>query len=190
MLIAIVSAMTLIAAADFLYQWWEHQRNLKMSLQDIRDEHKDSEGDPHVKARIRKLRQERANTRMLAQIPRATVVVTNPTHFAVALRYAPEENMNAPIVVAKGADLIAQRIREVAKEHKVPLVENPPLARALYASAEVDQEIPLEQFKAVAEVISYVMRVKRPRRPGAGPSPQTKKRAGGAGAKAGRPTAQ
>ncbi len=179
MLIAVVITMTVVAAADFFYQWWDHQRNLKMSLQDIKDEHKDSEGDPHVKARIRKVRQDRANKRMLAQVPRATVVVTNPTHFAVALRYDPEDNMNAPVVVAKGADLIAAKIREVAKENKVPLVENPPLARALYASAEVDQEIPVEHFKAVAEVISYVFRLKKPRGAGA---PKQKTRTAGAGA--------
>ena len=106
MLIAVVITMTVIAAADFFYQWWDHQRNLKMSLQDIKDEHKDSEGDPHVKARIRKVRQDRANKRMLAQVPRATVVVTNPTHFAVALRYDPEDNMNAPVVVAKNSRVI------------------------------------------------------------------------------------
>jgi flagellar biosynthetic protein FlhB len=178
MLIAVVIAMTVIAAADYFYQWWERQRNLRMSLQDIKDEHKDSEGDPHVKARIRKVRQDRANKRMLAQVPLATVVVTNPTHFAVALRYAPEDNMNAPVVVAKGADLIAAKIREVAKENKVPLVENPPLARALYASAEVDQEIPVEHFKAVAEVISYVLRIKKPRGAGAPRGARPKRRAG------------
>ncbi len=160
MLVAIVAVLTLIAAADYLYQWWEHQKNLRMSQQDIRDEHKDTDGDPHVKARIRQIRQERARKRMMASVPQATVIITNPTHFAVALKYKPEENMNAPQVVAKGADLLAKRIREIAEENKVPIIENPPLARALYASAEIDQEIPVEHYKAVAEVISYVFRLK------------------------------
>ncbi len=166
MLIAIVAVMTVIAAADYLYQWWEHQKNLRMSLQDIKDEHKDSDGDPHVKARIRAIRQERAKRRMMAQVPHATVVITNPTHFAVALKYAPEEKMNAPVVVAKGADLVAKRIREIAEENKVPIVENPPLARALFAAAELDQEVPVEQYKAVAEVINYVFRLRGKRRAG------------------------
>jgi flagellar biosynthetic protein FlhB len=180
MLIAIVAVMTVVAAADYLYQWWEHQKNLRMSMQDIKDEHKDSDGDPHVKARIRQIRQERARKRMMAQVPQATVVITNPTHFAVALKYAPEEKMNAPIVVAKGADLIAKRIREIAEENKVPIVENPPLARALFAAADLDQEVPVEHYKAVAEVINYVFRLRGRR---AGGARATKNRAGsGAGA--------
>ncbi len=186
MLIAIVAVMFVIAAADYLYQWWDHQKQLRMSVQDIKDEHKDTDGDPHVKARIRQIRQERARKRMIAAVPQATVVITNPTHFAVALKYKPEENMNAPVVVAKGADLIAKRIREVATENKVPIVENPPLARALFASAELDQEIPVEHYKAVAEVISYVFRLTGKNKKKAGP-----KRAAPASApRAGRPRGQ
>ena len=163
MMIAILIVQGIIAAADYLYQWWDHRHNLMMSIQDIRDEHKDSEGDPHVKARIRQVRAERAKRRMMAAVPGATVIVTNPTHFAVALKYEPDEGMNAPTVVAKGQDLIALKIREVATENRIPIIENPPLARMLYASAEIDQEIPVEHYKAVAEVISFVFRQRRPR---------------------------
>src|SRR5262249_30263260 len=116
-------------------------------------------GDPKIKAKIKQLRHSRARKRMMAAVPKATVVVTNPTHFAVALHY--ERGMTAPICVAKGADLIARKIREVATEHHVPVVENPPLARTLYAAVEVDQEIPQEHYKAVAEIIGYVLRMQR-----------------------------
>ncbi len=161
MLVAIIAVMTLIAIGDYAYQLWDNRKNLKMSVQDIRDEHKDTEGDPIIKARIRQVRMERARTRMMAAVPDATVVVTNPTHFAVALKYDQEE-MDAPVVVAKGADLVAKRIRDLASEHNIPLIENPPLARALFSSAEVDEPIPLEHYKAVAEIISYVFRLRRP----------------------------
>lgn len=160
MLVAIIAVMTLIAIGDYAYQLWENRKNLKMSIQDIRDEHKDTEGDPMIKARIRQVRMERARTRMMAAVPDATVVVTNPTHFAVALKYDQEE-MDAPVVVAKGADLVAKRIRDLASEHNIPLIENPPLARALFTTAEVDEPIPLEHYKAVAEIISYVFRLRR-----------------------------
>jgi flagellar biosynthetic protein FlhB len=125
----------------------------------VREEYRQTEGDPHVKGRIRQLRQERARRRMMAAVPTADVVITNPTHFAVALKYD-QASMDAPRLVAKGADLIAHHIREVAKQHEVPIIENPPLARALYAGVELDQEIPAEHYKAVAEIIGYVWRLK------------------------------
>ena len=157
-LLAVLVIVTAIAGADYFYvrhKWWKRQM---MTLQETRDEYKQMEGDPHVKGRIRQLRQERARKRMMAAVPDATVVITNPTHFAVALKY--DRSMKAPQCVAKGADAVALRIREVAKEHDVPIVENPPLARALFASVEVDESIPGEHFQAVAEVIGFVMRLK------------------------------
>lgn len=150
--------VTLIALADYVYvrqKWWKKQM---MTVQETRDEYKQQEGDPKVKGRIRQLRQDRARKRMMAAVPDATVVITNPTHYAVALKY--DRSMGAPKCVAKGADAIALRIREVAKENNVSIVENPPLARALYASVDIDETIPTEHFKAVAEVIGFVMRLK------------------------------
>lgn len=158
---AVLIVVTLIAAADFFYmrqKWWKRQM---MTMQETRDEYKQMEGDPHVKGRIRQLRQEKARKRMMAAVPDATVVVTNPTHYAVALKY--EKSMGAPKCVAKGADAVALRIRAVAKEADVPIIENPPLARALFASVEVDQDIPGEHYKAVAEIIGFVMRLKHGR---------------------------
>jgi len=152
-----VGVMTLIAAADFAFQKHTFTKQMRMSKQELKDEYKQAEGDPQIKARIRKVRMERAQQRMMAQVPDADVVVTNPTHYSVALLYKMDE-MPAPKVVAKGVDHLAMRIREVAQAHDVPLVENPPLARALYASVELDEEIPPEHFKAVAEVIGFVMR--------------------------------
>ncbi|SFV30842.1 flagellar biosynthetic protein FlhB [Devosia crocina] len=155
---AVLVVVTFIAAADYFYmrhKWWKKQM---MTVQETRDEYKQMEGDPHVKGRIRQLRQEKARKRMMAAVPDATVVVTNPTHYAVALKY--EKNMAAPKCVAKGADAVALRIRAVAKEADVPIIENPPLARALFASVEVDDDIPGEHYKAVAEIIGFVMRLK------------------------------
>lgn len=149
----------LIAAADYAYQRLDFLKRMRMTKQEIQDEYKQSEGDPHVKARIRKLRVERARQRMMQAVPEADVVITNPTHYAVALKYDMEA-MGAPVVVAKGLDHLALRIRALATEHEVGIVENPPLARALYAAVEIDQEIPPEHYKAVAEVIGYVMRLK------------------------------
>ncbi|MDX2224857.1 MAG: flagellar biosynthesis protein FlhB [Rhodospirillaceae bacterium] len=154
-----VITMTLIAALDLAYTRWQHKEKLKMTKQEVKDEHKESEGDPKVKGRIRALRMERHRQRMMANVPKATVVITNPTHYAVALRYD-METMAAPVLVAKGADYVAKRIRQIAETHDVPLVENPPLARALFAAVESDQEIPQEHYKAVAEIIGYVMRLK------------------------------
>jgi flagellar biosynthetic protein FlhB len=165
-LIGVLSVMTVIAALDFLYQRQQHTKQLRMSRQELRDEYKQTEGDPMIKARLRQIRMERARKRMMAAVPEADVVVTNPTHFAVALKYDPER-MQAPILVAKGADSMALRIREIAKEHNVPIVQNPPLSRALYNGVDLDQEVPAEHYKAVAEIIGYVMRLKGklPRRP-------------------------
>jgi flagellar biosynthetic protein FlhB len=156
---ATVALLAIIAAADYLFQyrqWFERQ---KMSLREMKEEFKATEGDPHVKGRIRALRQARMKKRMMAAVPKASVVITNPTHFAVALQY--EKGMTAPVCVAKGVDAIALKIREVAGDNDVPIVENPPLARALHATVEIDQEIPVEHYHAVAQVIGYVMRLKR-----------------------------
>jgi flagellar biosynthetic protein FlhB len=156
---ATVALLAIIAAADYLFQyrqWFERQ---KMSLREMKEEFKATEGDPQVKGRIRALRQARMKKRMMAAVPKASVVITNPTHFAVALKY--EKGMSAPVCVAKGIDSIALKIREVAGKNDVPIVENPPLARALHASVEIDAEIPVEHYQAVAQVIGYVMRLKR-----------------------------
>jgi flagellar biosynthetic protein FlhB len=164
MLVAVVVILTLVAAADVLYQRHAFRRQLMMSRQDLKEEFKQQEGDPAVKARLRQLRMEKARRRMMANVPKSDVVITNPTHFAVALKYDPG-TMQAPVVVAKGADLLAHRIRELAREHDVPIVENPPLARALHASVEIDEEIPAEHYRAMAEVITYVFKLKNRRLP-------------------------
>jgi flagellar biosynthetic protein FlhB len=156
--IAVLAIVTAIALADYMYvrqKWWKKQM---MTLQETRDEYKQMEGDPHIKGKLRQLRQERARQRMMSAVPDATVVITNPTHFAVALKY--DKGMKAPQCVAKGADAVAFRIRELAKDNDVPIVENPPLARALFASVDIDGFIPNEHFKAVAEVIGFVMRLR------------------------------
>jgi flagellar biosynthetic protein FlhB len=156
---AVVAILFLVAAADYLFQyrqWFERQ---KMSLREMKEEFKQTEGDPLVKGKIRQLRQARMRKRMMAAVPKASVIITNPTHYAIALQY--ERGMEAPVCVAKGVDLIALKIREVAGEHKIPIVENPPLARALHATVEIDEEIPAEHYKAVAEVIGYVMKLRR-----------------------------
>ena len=163
--IGVVGALTALAMLDMIYQKWDFHQNQKMSRQEIKDETKQAEGDPQVKARIRQVRMERARRRMMAAVPTADVIITNPTHYAVALSYVDEE-MAAPRLVAKGRDLVARRIREIAQEHDVPIVENPPLARALEADVEINQEIPPHFYKAVAEVIGYVMGLRRRRRAG------------------------
>ena len=155
----VVAVLAIIAAADYLFQYRQWYERQKMSLREIKDEYKESEGDPKIKAKVRQLRQARMKKRMMAAVPTATVVITNPTHFAVALQW--ERGMNAPICVAKGMDAIALKIREVAQAHDVPVVENPPLARTLHATVEIDAEVPSEHYKAVAEVISYVMRLNK-----------------------------
>jgi len=156
---SVVAALAVIAALDYLFQYRTWYNRHKMSLREMKEEFKHSEGDPHIKAKIRQLRQERTRKRMMAAVPKASVVITNPTHYAVALQY--DRGMNAPVCVAKGVDHIALKIREVAAEHSIPVVENPPLARALHATVEIDREIAPDHYKAVAEVISYVMRLRR-----------------------------
>lgn len=159
LLLAVLLATVLMAVADVLWRRFEWRKRLRMSFQELKDEVKQSEGDPHLKARIREVRTQRAKRRMMQAVPRATVVLTNPTHFAVALEYE-RGRMPAPICVAKGADRIALKIREIAEENGVPIVENPPLARALHATAEIDALIPIQHYQAVAEVIMYVLRLK------------------------------
>lgn len=159
MLGAMLAVLGVFAVLDFVWQRSIYMRRMRMSRQEIKDEFKQTEGDPHVRAKIRQIRLDRAKKRMMAAVPTASVVITNPTHYAVALRYE-SGKMRAPVCVAKGVDALALRIREVAEENEVPIVENPPLARTLHASVEVDSEIPAEHYKAVAQVISYVMRLK------------------------------
>lgn len=160
----VVAVMAAIAGLDFLFQKAQFLKKMRMTKQEVKDELKQTDGDPHVKARLRQIRSERARTRMMAAVPNADVVVTNPTHFAVALKYE-HEKMEVPTVVAKGADHIALKIREVAKENDIPILENPPLARALFATVEVDEEIQEDHYKAVAEVVGYIMRLKKGERP-------------------------
>jgi flagellar biosynthetic protein FlhB len=157
--IASLCTQGIIAGADLMWVRFRHARDLRMSKQDIRDELKDTDGNPHIKARIRRIRVMRARQRMMTKVPTATVVVTNPTHYAVALAYD-RANNPAPRIVAKGSDSLAARIREVAAANGVPVVANPPLARALYR-LDLDTEIPAEHFKAVAEIIAYVWRLRR-----------------------------
>ena len=149
----------LLAFLDFFYQRWEHAENLKMTKQEVKDEHKQTEGDPHVKSRIRSIQRESAKKRMMEEVPKADVVITNPTRLAVALRYDPGKTQ-APVVVAKGARIVAARIRELAQQHHIPLVENRPLAQNLY-NLEVGQEIPAETYQAVAEILAYVYSLKK-----------------------------
>ena len=157
--------LIVLAAADFAYQRWQHHKNLMMTKQEVKEERKQSDGDPQVKSRIRSMQMEMAQRRMMAAIPMADVVITNPTHFAIAIKFDAHE-MDAPQVVAKGADYVAQRIREIAQEHEVPLVENKPLARALYSSTDIGGFIPAELYRAVAEVLAYIYRLKGIRHPG------------------------
>ena len=152
-------AFLIIAMIDVVYQRMSHMKKMRMSKQEVKDEYKQSEGDPMVKGKLRQLRAEKARQRMMANVPKADVVITNPTHFAVALQYDPDK-MDAPLCLAKGIDDIALRIRAVAKESDVTIYENPPLARALYDTVEIDEDIPAEHYKAVAQVISFVFRKK------------------------------
>ena len=160
LMIGILATLFIIAVLDYAYQRYEHLKKLRMSKQEIKEEYKQMEGDPHVKGRLRQLREQKARQRMMQNVPKADVVITNPTHYAVALQYDPK-TMAAPILLAKGADAVAQKIKEVAKEHKISIIENPPLARALFEQMDLDQAIPTEHFKAVAEIISYVFKLKR-----------------------------
>lgn len=159
LLAGVLAAYVAIAIGDALYQRHRWRGRLRMTKEEIKQEHKESEGSPEVKGRMRQIRAARRKRRMMAAVPTATVVVTNPTHYAVALRYEP--GMAAPVCVAKGVDSLALRIRALASEHGVPITENPPLARALHATVDIDEEIPAEHYRAVAEVIGFVMRVRR-----------------------------
>lgn len=150
--------MFVIAALDYLFQRLQHEKQLRMTKQELKEDIKRTEGDPMVKSRIRQKQREAAQRRMMHEVPKADVVVTNPTHFAVALKYEPEKSP-APVVVAKGRNLVAQKIKEIAQENNVPIVENVTLARALYASAEIGDEIPAELYQAVAEILAYVYRL-------------------------------
>ncbi len=163
LMIAALVAIGIVAAMDFFWQRWSFTQRMKMSLRDVREEHKQAEGDPHIKAKLRAIRLERSRKRMLAAVPKATVVITNPTHYSVALRYLPEADA-APVCVAKGVDDLALRIREKAKEHNIPIVENVALARALFATVEPDESVPREHFEAVAKVIGFVMNTAKGRK--------------------------
>ncbi len=159
-LLALASGLALIAAIDVPYQLWQHQRDLRMSRQEIREELKETEGAPETKSRIRSLQQEFARRRMMQEVPTASVVVTNPEHYAVALRYV-EGRHRAPLVVAKGVDAVAARIRQIARENSVPIFEAPPLARTLYRNVDLGVEIPAELYVAVAQVLTYVLQLQR-----------------------------
>ena len=156
---AVAAMLAAVAIADYFFQYRQWYQRQKMSLQEIKDEFKQSEGDPHIKGRIRQLRIAQMKKRMMASVPKASVIITNPTHYSVALSY--DRGMAAPVCVAKGVDNIAFKIREVAAKHDIPIVENVPLARALYATVDIDDEIPVEHYHAVAEIIGYVMRLKQ-----------------------------
>lgn len=153
------TSLLVLAAADYAFQRWSFEKSIRMTKQEVKEEMKDMEGDPAVKGRIRSLQREAARRRIMQEVPKADVIITNPTHYAVALRYE-RGSLGAPKVTAKGADLLARRMREIAAEHGVPVVERPPLARALYANVDEGQEIPEEFYRAVAEVLAYVYRLK------------------------------
>jgi len=156
----IAATLFLVALVDVPFQLWNYYRKLRMSREDVRQEHKESEGDPHIKAQIRRQQQQMARRRMMAEVPKADIVLTNPTHFAVALQYL-DSDMRAPRVVAKGTELVAARIREMAREHKVAILEAPPLTRALYRHTKLGEEIPAGLYTAVAEVLAWVYQLKR-----------------------------
>ncbi|HAA03520.1 MAG TPA: flagellar biosynthesis protein FlhB [Syntrophobacteraceae bacterium] len=147
-------AMLILSVVDYVYQRWQYTRDLMMTKQEVKEEHKQSEGNPQIKARIRSLQRSLARRRMMAKIPKATVVITNPTHYAVAVQY--HKHMEAPMVLAKGQNLIAQRIIQLARKHRVPVVSNPPLARALYKQVELEEQIPLALYRAVAKVLAFI----------------------------------
>ena len=159
--VALKACVALVAMGlmDYLYQWWEFEKNLKMTKQEIKDEYKMIEGDPKIKQAIKQKQREMSMRRMMAAIPKADVVITNPTHYAIALEYKDEE-MDAPVVLAKGKDLVAQNIKRKAAEHGIPMVENKPVAQALYLSADIGEKIPPDMFAAVAEILAYVYNLK------------------------------
>lgn len=151
--------MFCLAAFDYLYQRWDLEKQMRMTKQEIKEEVKSREGDPLIKARIKRVQRELASKRMMEEVPKADVIVTNPTHIAIALKY--DDTMVAPTIIAKGADLIAERIRELAREHSIPIVENKPLARTMFKTLKIGQAIPRELYTAVAEVLSYVFRLRK-----------------------------
>ena len=163
--LVVSASLIFIAAIDVPFQLWEHSQKLKMTLQEVRDEMKDTEGKPEIKSKVRQMQQEMAQRRMMEAVPDADVIITNPTHYAVALKYNPE-NMAAPVVVAMGKDLIAFRIREIAQENQIEIFEAPPLARALYAQSQLKKEIPGELFFAVAQVLAFVFQLRTAREQG------------------------
>ncbi len=158
MVLRISIAFVAVAAMDFFYQWWDYERNMKMTKQEVKEEYKQMEGDPQVKGKIKEIQRRRAQERMMQQVPGADVVIRNPTHYAVALRYKPDQD-DAPIVLAKGQDNVAMRIVQVAESHKIAVIENVPLARALYAQAEVNQFIPPDLYGPVAEVLVFIFKL-------------------------------
>ena len=160
LIIMLVLVFTVIAVGDLFFVRYQYIKNLRMTKAEVKDEFKQKEGDPLIKGRLRQMRVEKARKRMMAQVPKADVVITNPSHYAVALQYDGNK-MAAPMVLAKGINLIAQRIREVAEEHHIPIISNPPLARALHDTVEVDQQIPAQHYRAVAEIISYVYKLRK-----------------------------
>jgi flagellar biosynthetic protein FlhB len=163
--LVVSSTLILIAAIDVPFQLWDHAQKLKMTMQEVRDEMKDTEGKPEVKSKIRQLQQEMAQRRMMEKVPEADVIITNPTHYAVALKYD-HDNMAVPIVVAMGKDLIALKIREIAEFHDIEIFEAPPLARALYANCNLDQEIPAHLYFAVAQILAFVFQLRNARTSG------------------------
>lgn len=163
LIFGVALAMTFLALFDYGFQRWELEKKMRMTKQEIKEEVKTREGDPHIKARIRRIQRELASKRMMTQVPKADVIITNPTHLSIALKY--DANLPAPQVIAKGAGAVALRIRELAKEHNIPIVENKPLARTMFKTLKIGQVIPRELFNAVAEVLAYVYKLKRKRRP-------------------------
>ena len=169
----IIASLLLVAAIDVPYQLWSHSRKLRMSREDLRQEQKESDGDPQVKAQIRRQQQQMAKRRMMAEVPKADIIVTNPTHFAVALKYS-DKAMRAPRVIAKGTDLVALRIRALAEEHNIPVLEAPPLTRALYRHTRLDAEIPVALYSAVAEVLAWAYQLHRQAKEGGAVPPAPK----------------
>ena len=158
MVFKVIAIIIIMAILDYAYQKWQTTQDLKMSKQEVKDEHKQMEGDPQIKGKIRRKQREMAMMRMMQEVPKADVIITNPTHLAIALMY--KQGMVAPLVIAKGQDLVAEKIKQIAREHKITIVENKPLARALYSAAEVGDVVPHELYQAVAEVLAYVYRLK------------------------------
>jgi len=161
---SVIIAFVVISAFDFLYSWWEYEKNIRMSKQDVKEEYKQLEGDPHIKGKIKEKQRAISMTRMMQQVPTADVIIRNPTHYAIAIKYDIEKD-RAPIVLAKGKDNIAMKIVEKAKEHEINIVENVPLARALYASTDINREIPLEFYEPVAEILAWAYRIKKKGKP-------------------------